>query len=571
MCKNTSGFSIDYGIIEGNNNILFIKVGQNGSIYGYDNKYLKIANNINTPVRQIKAKAELYNGSALTNTYTENDEIMSIGIERVGEESKFFGFGVSQRLSISLRDINREKNINTANSFRISFNDLKNEVCNFPFFKVTEVNRDENTNSLSITAYDALKEAEAHTVSELDISSYTIREFAAAAASLIGATGLDLVGIPDTDTSFDISYPEGANFEGTETIKEALNAVAEATQTIYYLSGTNKLVFKRFSNSAAADLKITKADYITLDSKTNRKLTAITSTTELGDSITAENGEIGTTQFIRDNPFLELREDIGDLIANALLAIGGLTINQFSCSWRGNYLLEIGDKIELVTKDNKSAFSYVIKDTISYNGAFSQSTSWSYTDSTTETANNPANIGEAIKQTFAKVDKVNKQIDIVASETSTNSDAISALQLNTSSLTATVSKMEQQTADALGAATEDIATLKNKVEAQITANDVTLAIEQELANGVDKVTTTTGFTFNDEGLRVSKSTSEMSTQITEDGMKVYKNNEAVLTANNIGVEAVNLQATTYLIIGTNSRLENYGSNRTGCFWIGGNS
>ncbi len=47
VCKNTSGFSIDYGIIEGNNNILFIKVGQNGSIYGYDNKYLKIANNIN--------------------------------------------------------------------------------------------------------------------------------------------------------------------------------------------------------------------------------------------------------------------------------------------------------------------------------------------------------------------------------------------------------------------------------------------------------------------------------------------------------------------------------------------
>lgn len=60
----------------------------------------------------------------------------------------------------------------------------------------------------------------------------------------------------------------------------------------------------------------------------------------------------------------------------------------------------------------------------------------------------------------------------------------------------------------------------------------------------------------------------MSTTITEDGMKVYKNNGAVLTANSNGVDAKNLHATTYLIIGDNSRFEDY-SNRTGCFWIGG--
>ncbi len=43
ISNKISCFSINYGIIEGNNTILFIKVGQNGSIYGYDNKYLKIA------------------------------------------------------------------------------------------------------------------------------------------------------------------------------------------------------------------------------------------------------------------------------------------------------------------------------------------------------------------------------------------------------------------------------------------------------------------------------------------------------------------------------------------------
>jgi hypothetical protein len=38
---------IDYGIIKGNNNIVFIKSGQDGSMYGYNNKYLNIALNIN--------------------------------------------------------------------------------------------------------------------------------------------------------------------------------------------------------------------------------------------------------------------------------------------------------------------------------------------------------------------------------------------------------------------------------------------------------------------------------------------------------------------------------------------
>ena len=53
-------------------------------------------------------------------------------------------------------------------------------------------------------------------------------------------------------------------------------------------------------------------------------------------------------------------------------------------------------------------------------------------------------------------------------------------------------------------------------------------------------------------------------------MRVSKGSEVVLTADNGGVEARNLHATTYLIIGGNSRFEDYNNgSRTGCFWIGG--
>ena len=523
---------------------------------------------INSSVRTIRAKAELYNGSALVNTYSYNNALVSIDIERVGETSKFFGFGICQKINIKLRDVNREISINTDNSFKIYFSsDSEGYVSSYPPFYVTEVNRDENTNQLSITAYDKIKNAEKHTVSELGLSSYTIEEFAAAAASLIGATGLEIIGVGEAETCFNTVYSEGANFDGTETIREALNAVAEATQTIYYLNSSNKLVFKRL-DSGDADLTISKADYISLESKTNRRLATIASVTELGDNVSVSTLASGSTQYVRDNPFWELREDIGDLLNNAIAAIGGLTINQFDCSWRGNYLLEIGDKIALVNKDDSIAYSYVLNDTISYNGAFSEKTSWAYTDSS-ETESTPATIGEAIKQTYARVDKANKQIDIVASETNSNTEAIAALQINTESINATVSKMEEVNESALEDINDNINALKSQVSTQITPEDVKIEIQKELENGTNKVVTATGYTFDEDGLTVSKTGSEITTQITEDGMKINKNDTGVLTANNEGVTAIDLHAKTYLIIGTNSRFENYGSNRTGCFWIGG--
>ena len=110
--------------------------------------------------------------------------------------------------------------------------------------------------------------------------------------------------------------------------------------------------------------------------------------------------------------------------------------------------------------------------------------------------------------------------------------------------------------------------LTKKVDATMTSDDIRFTISTELEKGTDKVTTSTGFTFNDEGLTISKSDNEMSTNIDEDGMSIFKGSQEVLTANSTGVDAQNLHATTYLIIGTNSRFEDYGSDRTGCFWIG---
>jgi hypothetical protein len=77
-----------------------------------------VSNNYKTAIdastRRIKAKVDLFEGSTLVNTFTQNDELKSITLERTGEDSKFFGFGVSHKVNIKLRDINRVINISTS-------------------------------------------------------------------------------------------------------------------------------------------------------------------------------------------------------------------------------------------------------------------------------------------------------------------------------------------------------------------------------------------------------------------------------------------------------------------------
>ena len=82
-----------------------------------------------------------------------------------------------------------------------------------------------------------------------------------------------------------------------------------------------------------------------------------------------------------------------------------------------------------------------------------------------------------------------------------------------------------------------------------------------------------GFTLNNDGMTIegkSDSTNvDIKTNVSNNGMRVYANNTEKLKADENGVEAVDLNAKTYLIVSGTSRFEKYGDNRTGCFWIGG--
>lgn len=76
------------------------------------------------------------------------------------------------------------------------------------------------------------------------------------------------------------------------------------------------------------------------------------------------------------------------------------------------------------------------------------------------------------------------------------------------------------------------------------------------------------YSFTSENLVIEKEGAETKTEISENGMRVLSDSgDEMLVANKQGVDAKNLHANTYLIIGSNSRLEDYNEG-TGCFWIG---
>lgn len=168
---------------------------------------------------------------------------------------------------------------------------------------------------------------------------------------------------------------------------------------------------------------------------------------------------------------------------------------------------------------------------------------------------------------------VDSSENLNATLSKTITDYVSAIQENSNSIVASVEKLQTSVNDDIDGLKNDIQTIRNKVDLQLTEDSVNIQIDKKLQDGVTKVKTSTGFKFDENGLNISKAGSSTNTQITENGMEVVNTevNEKMLTANKDGVDAVNLRAKTYLIIGKDkgrSRFEDYETNRTGCFWIG---
>lgn len=232
--------------------------------------------------------------------------------------------------------------------------------------------------------------------------------------------------------------------------------------------------------------------------------------------------------------------------------------------------IRAGDRIT-VTDKNGTAFETLVMQKIQAGQTDTLESTGSYRRDSSEAVNH-----EDYRTLNSKLTELRKDSDGLfltvsaqQQELAAMSESAADIRLQANELSARIKQVETGSNEAVSGVSSALQSLQKEVNAKMTAEGVELQIQTALENGTEKVVTKTGFSFDEAGLTVEKSGSEMKTQITENGMVVSQNGQTVLTANNQGVDAKNLHATTYLIVGTNSRFENYGNGRTCCFWIGG--
>ena len=148
-------------------------------------------------------------------------------------------------------------------------------------------------------------------------------------------------------------------------------------------------------------------------------------------------------------------------------------------------------------------------------------------------------------------------------------DVANTLEQNSKDLSNSINVLNESLGEY--AKQSSLVTVTNSVEEIQTALNEQILVTQKIQqDGVDKVTTTTGFTFDSAGLTIDKTGADTKTVIDEDGMTVYSttgSEQAVLlNVDSQGVETENLHVRTYTQIGSHSRLQDY-EDGTAIFYI----
>lgn len=486
------------------------------------------------------------------------DNLVSIKIESTTPEGKLFGFAFSKKITVEL--LGKLKHFDSNGIINCPLEGQRMKVtigsshitstATLPFFYIHTIAYDDDKNTTTITGYDCLYKAYKYIVSDVKITYPTnVASFVRKSIQTFGGN-YSAFSLPINNGTLQ----NGPGFNGNESLFYALGAVAEFTGTICYVNYDDRVVFRQPAKTALDSLDASAYFEMTTSHEGN-KLTGLYTTNNLGDTSNQGTAE-GFTQVFRENAFFSLYSgnDLQSALGNVYNAVKNTYATEYSLSWRGCPGYEIGDCIAITTTKGQVKYITYMNEVLTYDGGLKASASWKNTEVVENPKSTTNKISDAVRQTTAKVDKANQTITLLVETADQTNNKLSQLELSNNNITA------------------EVATLTEKVEATMTADEVKIEINKALEEGVNvdvtEVTTTTGFTFNEVGLTVDKSNSELSTTITEDGMFIKKSGDVVLTADHIGVKAANLHATTYLIIGANSRLEDYNNNRTGCYWVG---
>lgn len=409
-------------------------------------------------------------------------------------------------------------------------------------YLIKETKKDEDTKAISIECYDLMLQSMIPYDLALDYTQgVTVKDFLDAIC--------DRLGWEKGYTTFhncNVLIDE-EKYDKSDTFRDALDDIAEVAGgmigfvedalTVIYPTNSSEVIDEENLKSLTIGKKYGPINSIVL----SRAPQEDNIYRQDADSITA-NGmteiRIENNQLIEGSQLTSThREDFMDGICDALM---GLSFELYELESFGIGYLSFGDFFTIKTADGVEHKALMLCDDLKITQGVSEESKLEEPEITNTDYSSASETDKTIRKTIMRVNKQENRIDALVSRVDT---------------------ME----GGLGEVTK-------KAELAITPTAVDIKIS-EAVNGIDSVKTSTGYTFDKDGLNIHQDGEEIHNTLNHKGMYVKRNDTVILEADADGVNALNLKARQYLEVGENARFEDYnngtGSKRTACFYVGG--
>ena len=377
------------------------------------------------------------------------------------------------------------------------------------------------------------------------------------------------------------------------TYRDVLEKVAQATLTTafiednkLYLYKVNNENFEKIDKSYLTDLTV-KEKFGPVNALVLGRGDVEDNVEEIDEESIEQNGRCEIR--FDENEFIEFQRE--EVIKGMFEQIKGLEYYSFEASDVGIMWLKPCAYIVLGDKEENLYKSYYLKANITINTGISSDIEAELPEQT----NTEYKVTTKEEKKTLKVERLAKKneglIQDLAQETTENSQKITE---HTQTLDSISNKVQSNTTninnnyqEVLGklndcAQKSDIETISKSVETIQTDSKYAIEVAEEIKqNGATKVKTSTGYTFDEDGLTIEKTNAKTRSKLNEAGLEIKdatgSSEESLLFAGydektgETIVKSKNMTVEKYLVVGKHTRFEDYkdsnGTQCTGAFWL----
>ena len=475
-----------------------------------------------------------YEGSLLKTVMKCLD--IELDCELLEETSAIVGLAVAGKAVAGVAEVT-EKNAIIAPKFGVkTMEDADYSYIEYGTYLIKETEKDEETQTIKLECYDLMLKSMVSYDLALDYSQgVTVKDFLDAICERLEWTkGYT------TFHNCDVLIDE-EKYSPSDTFRDALDDIAGVAGGMIGFVGDALTVIYPTDSGEVIDEESLKT--LTIGKKFGPINSVVLSRAPQEDNIYKQDTESITQNGlneirIENNQIIDThRDDFMDGVCDALF---GLSFELYELESFGIGYLNFGEFFTIRTADGVEHKVLMLCDDLQITQGVKEESKLEEPEITETDYSSASKTDKTINKALIRVDKQENEILALVSKTE-------ALDGEYKGLDARVTSM---------------------AELMMDSDSVDIKISEAI-EAVDSVTTSTGYRFDKDGLNIHKDGEEMHNTLDNTGMYVRRNKTDVLTANSDGVNAINLTARQYLIIGNNARLEDYQNGRTACFYIGG--